>query len=1219
MKILKITLQNINSLKSETPIEVDFESETFKNVGLFAITGATGAGKTTILDAITIALYYRVPRFQGAGSKSLESVVSYGANTAFAQVVFENNTGVYEAYWGISLTTSNGKKRNKPKEEIRLKDITNQKILAEKKQESKLEIERIICLNYDQFLRSVLLAQGDFASFLVAKGNEKAKLLEQISGEGVYKRIGEIVQQRKASEKRKLEDLQLSIDHSHLLPKEVLKLKQEQHISVSQEIKKNAEEKLNLECAKLWYDKESILKKEKEHLKEENVLVSQLNTKHTLDLERLHKDVLAQPFQSSLVLMQKYQADLLENKKQSLLTKTKLDAAKKLTSACELDFKETQSQLEKTEETYKIWEPKLEQVSVLESQITNVVQQVKTEEGSQKELKELLIKIEEDTKKQVQVKGILTKKQEPVILFLKENKHLLDIEMHFSEWNTMWGSLQEKKKQQKEILKDITIVETTRVNVSNEITLMQKEKVEVVKEFQVKSDELTLLTQQLKNKEVKTLLVEKQECSKEVKKWEEFQKASTAYSVKKKTQLNLKKEVEELFLDQEFYVKQQKVFKEKQVSGKQAVEDAEQIWRQEQKIMSLQNERDKLVAGAPCLVCGATNHPFVEKYKQKDISESEKEFVVRKNALEQLHKKAEEIQVSLAERKILLQEKEKQETLLLKEIKELENTRGLFGCDVSYEEKSRIDELLTNCRKLENQVLKELEIAEKRERQVKLLTLNTNALLESINVLKEKEAVLLSKQKYCKEQLLQLKNKDKEVDIYIDDIFVGLKSKMELFDLQVKNTSDISDILTKLSTGLTEYKKYKEVSYQLEKQLGETDNYISNQKQTKQGYLDRYDKGGRIITSLLKKQEELSVERHNLLPNDYTVKNTRKKLEERLKNHKRAFIESQNKITKEKEVVANFLAQFSALQKNKEQISKVITEEDERFVKKITPSTFTSRDEIQEVLLSEEERLKLQKIEGDLKEKNQRLQLLLAKNTNDIESLFAQKNFKESELYVISRLKDIEGVYSDLMTQKGSLEKEFEYNDKFLEKNKELATQIKKQESELHKWSQLLQLIGGSKDAFNIYVQRLTLKSLIDLANIHLYKLNKRYALKLDATYGKGEELSFKLIDYYQAAQLRWIDTCSGGEKFLISLALALGLSDLASNNVKIDSLFIDEGFGTLDGDSLETVVSTLENLQSQGKMIGVISHVESLKERISTQIQLHKKGQGQSEIVLVS
>ena len=96
------------------------------------------------------------------------------------------------------------------------------------------------------------------------------------------------------------------------------------------------------------------------------------------------------------------------------------------------------------------------------------------------------------------------------------------------------------------------------------------------------------------------------------------------------------------------------------------------------------------------------------------------------------------------------------------------------------------------------------------------------------------------------------------------------------------------------------------------------------------------------------------------------------------------------------------------------------------------------------------------------------------------------------------------------------------------------------------------------------------------------------------------------------------MNTLSGGETFLVSLALALGLSDLAGRNTQIESLFIDEGFGTLDEQTLDTAISSLENLQSQGKTIGIISHVPALKERISTQIRMVQKGNGFSEILVV-
>ena len=149
---------------------------------------------------------------------------------------------------------------------------------------------------------------------------------------------------------------------------------------------------------------------------------------------------------------------------------------------------------------------------------------------------------------------------------------------------------------------------------------------------------------------------------------------------------------------------------------------------------------------------------------------------------------------------------------------------------------------------------------------------------------------------------------------------------------------------------------------------------------------------------------------------------------------------------------------------------------------------------------------------------------------------------------------------------------------------------------------------------FRVFAQGLTLKKLTVLANKHLEQLNGRYFI-----YKRSDEnLTLDIIDTFQADNIRSMNTLSGGESFIVSLALALGLSDLAGRNTTINSLFIDEGFGSLDEATLDLAISTLENLQSTGKIIGIISHVNALKEQISTQIILKKKASGFSELEII-
>jgi exonuclease SbcC len=178
-----------------------------------------------------------------------------------------------------------------------------------------------------------------------------------------------------------------------------------------------------------------------------------------------------------------------------------------------------------------------------------------------------------------------------------------------------------------------------------------------------------------------------------------------------------------------------------------------------------------------------------------------------------------------------------------------------------------------------------------------------------------------------------------------------------------------------------------------------------------------------------------------------------------------------------------------------------------------------------------------------------------------------------------------------------------------------LFDQISAQTLDADLWQRLDGLIGSAKgDKFRKFAQGLTLDHLLQLANRHLARLHGRYLLRRKIT----GELELDIVDAWQGDATRDTRTLSGGEGFLVSLALALALSDLVSNKTSIDSLFLDEGFGSLDGDTLEIALTALDSLNASGKMIGIISHVEALKERIPAQIRVVKGGGiGHSRLVV--
>jgi exonuclease SbcC len=186
------------------------------------------------------------------------------------------------------------------------------------------------------------------------------------------------------------------------------------------------------------------------------------------------------------------------------------------------------------------------------------------------------------------------------------------------------------------------------------------------------------------------------------------------------------------------------------------------------------------------------------------------------------------------------------------------------------------------------------------------------------------------------------------------------------------------------------------------------------------------------------------------------------------------------------------------------------------------------------------------------------------------------------------------------------------------ERARAMLGEIERQRAIEDRWAKLAELIGSADGKkFRNYAQQFTLDVLLGYANTHLAQLARRYRLERVAS-STGPSLSLVVRDQDMGGEVRSVNSLSGGESFLVSLALALGLASLSSNRVKVESLFIDEGFGSLDSDTLGVAMDALDALQSLGRKVGVISHVQEMTERISTKILVRPAGGGSSALTVI-
>ena len=289
-----------------------------------------------------------------------------------------------------------------------------------------------------------------------------------------------------------------------------------------------------------------------------------------------------------------------------------------------------------------------------------------------------------------------------------------------------------------------------------------------------------------------------------------------------------------------------------------------------------------------------------------------------------------------------------------------------------------------------------------------------------------------------------------------------------------------------------------------------------------------------------------------------------------------------------------------------------ISADDAAFNGLLNNKSFNNETDFLAAVLTDQVRQDLQRQAEQLGQQGSELEALIKQYTHELDNLLQAALTDQTHAQLLYAIDEQDKRVSRLQEALGGIRRDLSNNELARSKQQQQAEKIDAQKNELARWAALHELIGSADGKkFRNFAQGLTFEMMISHANQQLSKMSDRYQLIRDPE----QPLDLNVVDHYQAGDIRSTKNLSGGESFIVSLALALGLSRMASRNVRVDSLFLDEGFGTLDEDALDTALETLGSLQQEGKLIGVISHVPALKERISTQIKVSPGTGGRSTL----
>ncbi|MCG3677679.1 AAA family ATPase [Aliarcobacter butzleri] len=1192
MKILKIKSLNINSLKGE--FEVDFE-KFLKDESLFAITGPTGAGKSTILDVITCALYGRTARLTNPNE-----LMSRHTGECLCEVEFEVKGKVYRSSWSQKRArkSSDGAFQSAKME---LSVVESGKVLESYLSKVPKYIEELSGLDFDRFIQSMMLAQGSFDAFLKAKENERSSLLENITGTQIYKQISQEIYQtytRKNDEIKLDENLLGNIEllSNEIVNEKTLILNNSKTQKLELDTKGNELKKVinwletiqKLEADNTKYIEEfEQITLEKDNKKEDFMRLDLANKALNVQPIYQEKNSLTQIINQDKEKLEKLQKEL-EDLKQLLQSKTN-------------ESIKTKDELDKEKNSFDTNSKKLQEVRTLQTKIESKLQNIKELENKISSQNEQKTKLNEDLK-------VLKINQEKIDNDLKTINDYLIKNKNDESLKEEISLISKNVNDYKDVVKLLKQTEEKLQNNSLNEKTLQDNFTKAKKEF----DEIKVLFDS-KNKEYKELEIQtsnfNQKESNDRDRLKSIDKLITSIDEYKRLLESILKEenIISSSKDESKTIKTNIEEKTKLITEIQThIQTLNDKREAELLIAKYESDRVNLKEGEECFLCGSKEHPFVDHKISVNVNETASIIAQKKQIFDEENRALRIIELNLSKFETKIESSILELNKLLKNKEDIEQVFSSLNFVLTDDSKTNLEE--------EKHLLEE----------------------ELKNIIKtrdEKEKVLAQRDNLQKElNIKQTFVSQNEQELY------KLKSLIEQFqNEQTQNISKKQTLEEELSKVYSKYELIFDEKFEENFRIlvVRKDSFIKNEILKKE--LDIKLQG---LTIQLKEIDTKIISIESSLKTDIEQLSKISNETKELQIQSKAILDVSDLNIFEKEITSKFntinekynslLKELVNLNSKDESLNTQIIELNQRLIdnstkleetkqnfnKALVENSFTSKEEFEKALLPKELREELSIKCKALEEKYTQIQTL---KIDTAKKLSEQKelNLTDKELQTLNdELKELQTIIDELQKSIGSLEKELEINASNMKKHEDKIKELEKKKETFKVWIKLNEMIGSaSGDKFAKFAQGITLDQLIYLANKHLQILSPRYELQRSSDSSKLLEI--EIIDGFQGDVVRPVSTLSGGESFIVSLSLALGLSALASQKISIDSLFLDEGFGTLDSDSLELALNALNQLQSSGKMVGVISHVEALKERIPLQIKVMPKGDGTSGLDL--